>query len=67
MAQKLCDKYFNLSALERSALIGQIVHAIQCSDEMFDFGQDIINMATLRGLYNEVVFHPKEIKTDTHE
>jgi hypothetical protein len=67
MAQKLCDKYFNLNGLERSALIGQIVHAIQVDDTMFDLGQDLINMAVLRGLYTEVKFNPEPPKNDTNE
>lgn len=58
MAIKLCDKYDSLSPVERLTLVGEIVHALQSSDEIFDDVQKIIKKAILQGLFVGTVILP---------
>ncbi len=62
MAQKLCDKYFNLTPLERSAYTGQLIHAVISSDELYLLGKDLIDMAVLKGLFKNGTLNPPPIE-----
>tara|TARA_R110000868_G_scaffold400868_1_gene675601 strand:+ start:6454 stop:6651 length:198 start_codon:yes stop_codon:yes gene_type:complete len=64
MAIKLCDKYDSLSPIERLTLVGEIVHALQSSDEIFDDVQKIIKKAILQGLFIGTTILPPENNTN---
>lgn len=66
MAQKLCDKYFNLTPIERVSLVGELVHAIQSDSEIFDMAENIIKLAMLKGVYTDVKILPEQ-QNDNHE
>ena len=67
MAQKLCDKYFNLTPIERVSLVGELVHAIQSDDELFDMANDLIQLGILKGVFINTAILPEQDNTDTHE
>lgn len=54
----LCTKYFNLVPIEKHAFIGELLHAVQSDDELFELAKDIITLATNKGLFNGVVINP---------
>ncbi len=58
-----CDKYMALSPKERVEMIGQIVHAIQSSNEIFNRATLMIATAKQLGLFEGVVINPL---TDTN-
>ncbi len=58
MAQKLCDEYFNLSTLERIQFIGSLNHIVMTNPDMFKLGNDMINIALLKGLLTDVKILP---------
>ena len=60
MAIKLCDKYDNLSPVERLTLVGEVVHALQSDDEIFDDVQKIIRKAIIKGLFVGTVILPTD-------
>ena len=66
MAQKLCDKYFNLTPIERVSLVGELVHSLQVDDEIYDEVQKLIRKAVLKGLFVGVKIAELD-KNDTHE
>jgi len=67
MAQKLCDKYFNLTPIERVSLVGELVHAIQSDNELFDMANDLIQLGILKGVFINTAILPEQDNTDTHE
>jgi len=54
----ICEKYSNLSPTQRIILIGQIVHAIQCDDVLFEHANRMIELATIKGVFDGVVILP---------
>jgi uncharacterized protein YdeI (BOF family) len=66
MAQKLCDKYFNLTPIERVSLVGELVHAIQSDDSLFDMAQDVIKLGILKGVFLNTSILPDQ-QNDNHE
>ena len=54
----LCNKFEKLNPMEKWILVGELAHAIQSDDEMFEMAQDIITIATLRGLYKGITLMP---------
>lgn len=67
MAQKLCDKYFDLTPIERVSLVGELVHAIQSDNELFDMANDLIQLGILKGVFINTAILPEQDNTDTHE
>jgi hypothetical protein len=67
MAQKLCDKYFNLTPIERVSLVGELVHSIQSDDELFSMAEDMIKLAMLKGIFRNTIVMPEPPKIDTNE
>lgn len=66
MAQKLCDKYFNLTPIERVSLVGELVHAIQSDNELFDMANDLIKLGILKGVFINTAILPEQ-DTNTPE
>ena len=60
MAQKLCDKYFNLTPIERVSLVGELVHAIQSDNELFDMANDLIQLGILKGVFINTAILPEQ-------
>lgn len=57
-----CEKYQELSATEKTVMVGRIVHAMQSDNELFDYAVDLIKIAEMRGLFDNVKILPE---TDT--
>ena len=66
MAQKLCDKYFDLTPIERVSLVGVLVHAIQSDNELFDMANDLIQLGILKGVFINTAILPEQ-DTNTPE
>lgn len=66
MAQKLCDKYFYLTPIERVSLVGELVHAIQSDNELFDMANDLIQLGILKGVFINTAILPEQ-DTNTPE
>jgi hypothetical protein len=54
----LCPKYQQLTPTERVTFIGSLVHAVQSDDYFFEIAKNIQHLATLRGLFDNVVINP---------
>lgn len=53
-----CNKYQELSHVQKITFIGMLVHAVQSSDEMFDKGQNLIDLAGISGVFEGVTIMP---------
>lgn len=65
----ICDKYNALSHREKTEMVGLIVHAIQSDEHLFTIGEEIIRMAKMKGLFDDVKILPDQNEihdTDTH-
>lgn len=67
MAQKLCEKYFNLTPIERVSLVGELVHAIQSDNALLSMAEDIIKLGVAKGIFDDTIINPETPKNDTHE
>ena len=65
MAIKLCEKYDSLTPVQRITMVGEVVHAIQTSDKIFEMAEDLIKLAMLQGAFDGVTFLPTEKETNT--
>ncbi len=61
MAQKICENYDLLSPHEKSIFIGELVHAVQSSDTLFNMAKGIIDKAMTLNLFDGVTFLPEQI------
>lgn len=55
----LCDKYMRLSPQERSLFIGNLLHAAQSDDNIFQSAEELINLAERKGLFDGVTIMPE--------
>lgn len=53
-----CPKFQALNGIEKSMFIGELVHAAQSDDALFEIAEDIIRMGALKGLFEKVTFLP---------
>lgn len=53
-----CQSYQNLTPKEKAEFIGQLVHAVQNNDDIFKLGQELIELATIKGMFENVVIMP---------
>ena len=53
-----CQSYQSLTPKEKAEFIGQLVHAVQNNNDIFKLGQELIELATLKGLFENVVIMP---------
>lgn len=58
----LCKEFEELLPIEKTEMVGKIVHAIQSSTEAFKDGQRLIKKAELLGLYEGVTINPLNIE-----
>ncbi len=57
MAQKICDNYDNLTPLEKSMFMGELVHAAQSCDLHFNMAKELIKSGYDKGLFAGVSFN----------
>ncbi len=53
-----CTSYQNLTPLEASTLIGQIVHLVQSDEWYFEQAKALIEMGERDGLFDKVKINP---------
>jgi len=61
-----CNEYQNLTPLERTKFIGQLVHASISGSKYFKMATKLIENAHKEGLFNGVVINP-EVLEDNNE
>jgi hypothetical protein len=62
-----CEKYLKLTPLERSMKIGMVIHCLQNDNALFDTCEEIIKLGNLKGLFDNVTFHPTGTETRTND
>ena len=60
----LCNNYNNLSHVNKIIYIGELLHAVQSDDDLFDLGNLIICNTKDKGLFEGVVILPDHLKDD---
>jgi hypothetical protein len=61
----LCDKYDKLNHIEKVTFIGELCHAAQSDNEMFELAEGLIALAITKGLFNKVTIMPDSTIPDT--
>lgn len=62
----VCKKFEELTPAQKVMYIGEIVHCCQSDDQMFEFGEQIVKMGVMKGLFDgvkigmEVTHNPAE-------
>ena len=56
----ICDKFSNLSVLERILFIGELTHACMNDNDMYEKGLEIINEAKANGFFDNVKIMPEK-------
>lgn len=59
----LCDRYQNLSHLQKVEFIGQLVHACQSDNDLLKMGEKIILLAQQKGVLDGVKIMPPNDET----
>lgn len=54
----ICDKFNNLSPLEKVLFVGELIHAVQFDETSYTIGQEIISLAKRKGIFEGVVINP---------
>lgn len=54
-----CTKYQRLLPRERAKFIGELTHACQNDNKLFQMGKEIIRLAEEKGLFEGVVILPE--------
>ncbi len=54
----LCDKYQQLSHIDKVKYIGSLIHAVQSSNNLFSLGEKLIQVAEDIGLFTGVTILP---------
>ena len=54
----LCDNYTNLTPVDKVTYIGELIHACQCDNELFEHGELLIEFAKRKGIFDGVVILP---------
>lgn len=60
----LCNKYSNLSLVEKIRFIGELVHCVQNDDDSFQVGKALIVAAKINGVLDGVVILPENNEQD---
>ena len=55
----LCEKYESLEPLDRSRLVGEVVHCLMNDNTLFDIAKEIVNLGYKRGLFENVKIMPE--------
>jgi hypothetical protein len=62
----ICQEYEDLSHVDKITLIGKAVHALQSDSKCFEMIKEVVEIATLKGLFNCVTFMPESIKDQNY-
>lgn len=54
----LCEKYDKLNHLDKVRFIGELCHAAQSDNEMFELAEGLIQLAITKGLFKNVTIMP---------
>lgn len=54
----LCEKYDKLNHIEKITFIGELCHASQSDDELFELAEGLIQLAIAKGLFKNVIIMP---------
>lgn len=54
----LCDKYDKLSHLDKIRFIGELCHASQSDNEIYELAEGLIALAITKGLFKNVTIMP---------
>jgi hypothetical protein len=57
-----CKKYQDLSHVEKITYLGQLIHATQSDDELFEMGQNLIDLGIGKGVFDGVTILPESEK-----
>ena len=60
----ICNKFSELSPLEKVMFIGELTHACMANDEIFEMGQKLIKIGMAKGLFDNVKIMPDFIKEE---
>ena len=63
----ICKSFKALTPLEKSIMIGKIVHAVQSSEHCFNLSKEIIESAERRGYFKGVTIMPESQNLDNGE
>jgi hypothetical protein len=55
----ICNKYSNLTPVDRVLFIGELTHACMGDDDLYEMGQALIDLARQKGLFDNVVIMPQ--------
>jgi hypothetical protein len=55
----LCENYQQLSKLEQRVIIGELLHAFQSDDTIFDKCCEVLNLAKKQGILDNVTIYPE--------
>ena len=58
----LCEKYDKLSHLDKTRFIGELCHASQSDNEIYDLAEGLISLAITKGLFKNVIIMPEEYR-----
>lgn len=56
----ICAKYENLIPIERSKMIGEVVHALMSDDSLFDMALELIDLGKRKGVFDDVTILPED-------
>lgn len=60
----ICNKFSELSPFEKILFIGEITHSTMNDDDLFKMGQELIELAKEKGLFNNVKIMPDNDDTE---
>ena len=63
----LCTKYDELSHPEKVQFMGKLCHAAQSDNNLFEVAEELISLATKRGLFDSVIILPDHQNNDDNE
>jgi len=55
----ICKKYDSLSHFEKIVYVGELLHACQSDDELFELGNEIVFIAKMKGIMKGVIILPE--------
>ncbi len=54
----ICESFEKLTPKERVEYVGELLHAVQSDNSLFEIGKEIIRLGNHRGLFEGVVIFP---------
>lgn len=61
----VCTNFSKLSPREKVIFIGELTHACMNDSEMYEMGVSLIQIATARGIFDNVKIMPESDNTET--